>query len=285
MKKHLSATLLTVIGSIVCFTLRLLQNRYGFEPDTGLPIPGSLHSFLLPGALLLLAAAVLLLCRQFSGEKENSRQPFAAQFDSRCAIALMLVIGGILLWCLSGLANLLPTILGRGELYTGTASGLFYPISAITRRVNIILSVLLILAAPCFLPATAAIRRGKGERINGNLLLFPVIYLILRLTISFREMSINASQQTYYVELLALIFLTLSLYRLSSFAFQCGNTRRFTLYSTLAAVLCITALADTTSLGDRLFFCGGGALTLGFLVLRLSAPHSGENDANSPRNP
>ncbi|MBE6962337.1 MAG: hypothetical protein E7445_07790 [Ruminococcaceae bacterium] len=280
MKKHLSATLLTVIGGIACLTLRLLQNRYGFEPDTGLPISGSLYSVLLPTTLLLLAAAILLFCRQLPGEKELSAHPFSALFDARCTAALMLVVGGVLLWCLSGLAGLLS----HGELYTSTALGLFYPVSAITRRMNTLLSALLIPAALCFLPAIVSIRRGEGRQINGNLLLLPVIYLILQLTISFREMSINASQQVYYIELLARIFLTLSLYHLSSFAFRCGNTRRFTLYCIPAAILCITALADTATLGDRLFFCGGGALTLGFLMLQLSALHDTKNDPPSYRN-
>ena len=277
MKKHLSFTLLTVGGSIVCFLLRFLQNRCGFEPDTGLPIAGSPHSFLLPGVLLLLTAAAFLLCRQLPSEKKDTCPSFAAQFDSHCTAAFMLVVGGIFLWCLSGLAGLLPPLLGHGELYTVTASGLFYPVSAVTRRVNILLSALLILAALCLFPAAAASRRGGDGQVSGNPLLLPVIYLILRLTISFREMSINASQQTYYVDLLALILLTLSLYQLSSFAFRCGNTRRFALYSISAAVLCITALADTASLSDRLFLCGGAALTTGFLLLRLSAPPSGES--------
>lgn len=270
MKKHLSVTLLTVIGGIVCFFLRLLQNRYGFESDTGLPIVGSPLSFLLPGALLLLTAAALLLCRQLPNENENLCLHFSAYFDARCTAALMLVVGGIFLWCLSGVAAL-PALLGRGELYTGTASGLFYPVPTLTRRMNIILAALMILSALCLFPAATAVRRGNDGRVNGNLLLLPVIYLILRLTISFREMSINASQQAYYVELLAMILLTLSLYRLSSFAFQCGKTRRFALYSVAAVILCITALADAATLGDRLFFCGGSALTLGFLWLRLSA--------------
>ena len=272
MKKHLPFTLLTVAGSIACFLLRFLQNRYGFEPDTGLPIADSPHSFLLPGALLLLAATAFLLCRQLPSEKKDASPSFSTQFDSHCSAAFMLVVGGIFLWCLSGLASLLPTLLNHGELYTATASGLFYPVSAATRRVNILLSALLIPAALCMFPSAAASRRGGTGRVSGSPLLLPVIYLILRLTVSFREMSINASQQTYYVDLLALILLTLSLYQLSSFAFQCGNTRRFALYSIGATVLCITALADTASLSDRLFFCGGAALTTGFLMLRLSAP-------------
>ena len=267
MKKSLSAVLLTATGSIVCLILRLLQNRCGFEPDTGLPIVGSPFSFLLPGALLLLTAAAFLLCRQLPNEKEESCLPFSAHFSSRSTFALMLVIGGIFLWCLSGLA----VLLNRGGLYAATSSGLFYPVSAVTYRANTILSVLTVPAALCLFPAAAAARRGENSPVSGTALLLPVIYLILRLTISFREMSINASQQAYYVELLAMILLTLSLYRLSSFAFLCGKTRRFALYSIPAAVLCMTALADAATLADRLFYCGGGALALGFLLLRLSA--------------
>ena len=207
MKKSLSAVLLTATGSIVCLILRLLQNRCGFEPDTGLPIVGSPFSFLLPGALLLLTAAAFLLCRQLPNEKEESCLPFSAHFSSRSTFALMLVIGGIFLWCLSGLAGLL----NRGGLYAATSSGLFYPVSAVTYRANTILSVLTVPAALCLFPAAAAARRGENSPVSGTALLLPVIYLILRLTISFREMSINASQQAYYVELLAMILMTLSL--------------------------------------------------------------------------
>jgi len=274
MKKHLPLTLLTVIGSMICFSLRLLQNRYGFEPDTGLPVADSLHSFLLPCALPLLTAAALLLCRRLPKEKDDAAVPFAAQFDTRCTAALMLVVAGVFLWCLSGLTSLLPTLLNHGELYTGTAAGLYYPVSAVTRRVNSTVAALIIIAAPCYFPAVAAIRKKDAGHVNGNFLLIPVIYLILRLTVSFREMSINASQQAYYVELLALILLTLSLYRLSSFAFRCGNTRRFALYSIMAVILCATALADAAALSDRLFFCGSVVLVLGFLLLRISAPAS-----------
>ena len=225
-----------------------------------------------------------LLCRQLPNEKGPSHLPFSVHFASRSSAAWALVVGGIFLWCLSGLASLLPMLLSRGVLYTSTASGLYYPVSAVTRRVSMLLAALLIPAALCFFPSVIAGRRGEDRQVNGNLLLLPVIYLILRLTISFREMSINASQQVYYVELLALILLTLSLYRLSSFAFQCGNTRRFALYSVPAAILCITALADAASLSDRLFFCGGGALALGFLMLRLSAPLDSENDTCPSQN-
>ena len=277
MKKHGFYPLLPICGGAICFVLRTLQNQYGFEPDTGLPIYGSIYGYLLPAALFLLVGAALLLCRKLPSEKSDSPLTFAAQFQTNSTVPLVLVIGGIFLWCLSGVSELLPVFLIRGELYIGTASDLYYPVSVTTRRVSMILSLLVIPAALCLFPAAVATRRGENHDLSGNLLLIPVVYLILRLTISYREMSINASQQSYYVMLLAIILLTLSLYRLSSFAFQCGNTRRFALYSIPAITLCITAVADASSTGDILFFCGSAALVLGFLTMRLTALYSAAN--------
>ena len=59
MKHRFSIPALSVCFGAVGFLLRLLQNRTGFEPDTGLPIPGSVPAILLP---ILLMAAALLLC-------------------------------------------------------------------------------------------------------------------------------------------------------------------------------------------------------------------------------
>ena len=274
MKKTAFFPLLSIFGGVICFVLRTLQNRSGFEADTGLPISGSIYGYLLPATLSILAVAAFLLCLRLPSEKGDSSLPFSAQFRTANPLTLMLVIGGIFLWCLSGIADLLPAFLSRGEWYTGTASGLYYPVSDTTRRVSMILSLLIIPAAVCLFPTAVAARRGEDNRLVGNSLLFPVVYLILRLTVSYREMSINASQQTYYVELLAFILLILSLYRLSSFAFRCGNTRRFVLYTTPAITLCITAITDVSSTGDLLFFCGSTAMLLGFLMMRLTVLHT-----------
>ncbi len=65
--------------------------------------------------------------------------------------------------------------------------------------------------------------------------------------------------------------MTLAYYRLSSFAFQSGDTRRFSLYACLAFVFSCTALADGSVYLSALLILAGGALSLlGFLLLRLS---------------
>lgn len=268
MKKHLLFPLLSAVGGICGAVLRFLQNRSGFEPDTGLPIPGNPYALLLPGMLFLLAALTLLLCLRLP--KEDLSDGFADAFSAHSKAGVMLAVAGIFLWCLSGAAGVLPVIMSHGELYTVTAAGLYYPVSAAAQRLELILAVALVISAACMFPA-AATRRFKDFAATGNLLLVPVVYLVLRMTLSFREISISASQQAYYVELMAMVFLTLCLFRLSSFAFQGGSTRQFVLYSVMAAVLCITALVDAAALGDRLFYGGGACLAAGFLLMRLSA--------------
>ena len=58
--KRFSASILGVCFGAAGFVLRLLQNRTGFEPDTGLPVPGNIPALALP--VLLVLAAVVSLC-------------------------------------------------------------------------------------------------------------------------------------------------------------------------------------------------------------------------------
>ena len=96
---------------------------------------------------------------------------------------------------------------------------------------------------------------------------------MIRLVLTYRLDSVNPVLAAYYVELLALVFLTLGFYRLSSFAYKAGRTRRFALYTSAAVVLCLAALADSgCTFPARLLYAGGAVTLLGFLLLRLLAP-------------
>lgn len=59
--------------------------------------------------------------------------------------------------------------------------------------------------------------------VSGNVLLAPVGILVVRLVAAYRQDSVNPTLAAYYIELLALVFLTLAFYRLSSFAFRPGR--------------------------------------------------------------
>ena len=93
------------------------------------------------------------------------------------------------------------------------------------------------------------------------------------LVLVYRVDSVDPALEAYYVELLALVFLTLGFYRLSSFAFGAGRTRRFALYTGAAVVLSLAALTDgAAGISSTLLYLGGALTLLGFLLLRLCRP-------------
>ena len=64
-------------------------------------------------------------------------------------------------------------------------------------------------------------------------------------------------------------------YRLSSFAFRAGRTRRFAAYAALAIAFCLATLADRPDPARLLFYLGGAVTLFGFLLQRtavLAAP-------------
>ena len=63
MKQCDKKSLLTLCLGAAGMSLRLLQNMTGFEPGTGLPIPGSIPGILLP---VLLALSAVMLFRMNS---------------------------------------------------------------------------------------------------------------------------------------------------------------------------------------------------------------------------
>ena len=111
--------------------------------------------------------------------------------------------------------------------------------------------------------------------MQGSLLLVPVVCFVIRLVLVYRVDSINPVLSDYYLELLALVFLTLGFYRLSSFAFGAGRNDLFALYAGLAVILCLAELADgfgSSQLPITLFHAGGAVTLLGFLLLRMGTP-------------
>ena len=64
MRKGTFFSALAFIGGAVGFGLRRWQLAAGFEPETGLPVPGAASAWLLVGWSVLLGAVILLLCRQ-----------------------------------------------------------------------------------------------------------------------------------------------------------------------------------------------------------------------------
>ena len=253
---------LALAGGGAAFALRLAQNRTGFESATGLPVPGNLWGRLLVGLLVLVGLVCFLLSRKLPAEKEDAFPAFSDAFAAHSLLLLTVLTAGVFLMAISGLLELAA---GLG-LMMGTAE-----------RLDLVQGALTLVSAGCLFSALPACRRcgareagpSASHDAHGDLLLVSVAVLVVRLVTAYRQDSVNPALEAYYIGLLALVFLTLALYRLSSFAFRAGQTRRFALYAVPAVVLCLAALADSRPLYGTLFFAGGGLTVLGFLLLRL----------------
>lgn len=258
MKKYMAYPFFALLGGAAAFVLRFLQNRTGFETDTGLPIAGNLYARLLPLLFAVLALLFVLLLRSVLSEKSETPLPFPDYFFTFGAAVPALLVTGLFLLLASGAYDIYAGLLLSRSL------------------LEVILGLLTALCAVCLFPVAGACRRRENAAAektppSGNLLLLPVLLFVVRLVLTYRADSVNPSLSAYYVEILALTFLLLSFYRLSSFAFRNGRTRRFALYSMLSVVFCLATLADAHGISSLLLYCGGALLQVSFLLLRFSA--------------
>ncbi len=285
MDKRYALPLTAALGGAAACVLRLLQNHTGYEPDTGLPIPGNFAALALAVLLVGLAAALLLTARLLPAE-EDPGPILPKDFSTEDAGLLTIPMCGVFLLALSGLcdlaesAALLPEglVSSRHAIYgILRAGGLGFSI-----RGQALLGTLTLASAVSLFPVLAGCRRREGgprHKAPSAITLTPVAALVVRLVLTYRIDSVNPSLTMYYVELLALVFMTLGFYRLSSFAFQAGRTRRFGFYAAASLVLCAAALADGSAYLSSLLLYAGGALTLaGFLLLRLANSLEAEKD-------
>jgi len=271
MKKYNVLPLAAVVGGAVAFVLRLLQNRTGFEPETGLAVPGNLFGIALVVLLIVLAAGVLVLARAWPGKGECV-PVFPADFSVEDPRQLTLPVAGAFLIALAGLADVFEGLTSGNLLAQMRAAADPYGLSAaemplFSSRVQLILGLLLLLAGAALLLSVIACRRKEAGTYSPALLLVMPVVLVVRLVLTYRADSVNPSLAAYYVSLLALVFLTLAFYRFSSFAYECGDPRRFSLYAGIAVVLSLASLADGgPHISALLLYAGSVVFLLGFLL-------------------
>lgn len=265
-------------GGILAFVLRLFQNRLGFDDVTGLPIPGHISGLALIVWFLLTAAALALLARRLPKDTGDS-PAFPAAFTTDSSTLLCLPVAGVLLMALSGLVDLVEALTRTDLLTRLRAAADPYAVwegtsLSLASNAQLLMGLLTLAAAAALLLAAVSCRSREEPRpFNSDLLLAMPVALVVRLVLIYRLDFVDPSLEAYYVELLALVFLTLAFYRLSSFGFRSGRTRRFALYGGLAVVFSLSALADGGPLLSSLLLYAGGTVTLlGFLLLRLARP-------------
>lgn len=285
MNQRYALPLTAALGGAAACVLRLLQNHTGYEAATGLPVPGNPAALalaaLLAGLAVLLAATARLLPAE-----EDPGPVLPRDFSTENAGLLTVPMCGVFLLALSGLSDLAESASMLPEGLTASRHAIYGILRAgglgYTPQGQLLMGALTLAAAISLFPVLAGCRRRPGgprRKAPAAITLLPVAALVVRLVLTYRIDSVNPSLTMYYVELLALVFMTLGFYRLSSFAFQAGRTRRFGFYAAASLVLCAASLADGSAYLSSLLLYAGGALTLtGFLLLRLVNGLDAEKD-------
>ena len=268
MKKQLFLPVGSVAVGAVCFALRLLQNKTGFESSTGLPVPGNIPAIALL-CLLGLTGAVLF----FRTRTQKNSLAFPADFSTQESALLTLPVMGILLLAVSGLLDAFaiarPGMIPLVETSSSPSSQLLFGVSAIAASAALFYAV-----SACREHTEADSKQGFSEKelapgiSSRHLLLAVPACLVVRLVLSYRIHSVNPSLEAYYVELLALVVLTLAFFRLASCSVQPTPAGPLAWYSAISVILCLTVMADPLTLSARLLYVGCCLTLLGFLILQ-----------------
>lgn len=286
MNKRYLIPLTAVGGGTIALVLRWLQNAFGFEVHTGLPIAGHPAGIVLVLWLAVLAAALIVLARQLPKESIYP-EDFAAD-DARQAL---LPVMGALLFGLSGVLDVaaiaVPELVSDGRGFTPVIRLIFaattlvpaaalFQAASVCRHVNDLPEEDEEDAEGIDETEEEIAEEEPSDTAHAYLLAVPVC-LVVRLVLAYRVYSVNPTLEEYYIPLLALVLMIMAFYRLSGSAFRAGETRRFAPYAAGAVVLCIASLADRAALSEVLLYTGGAMTLLGFLLLRVFRWDNAEN--------
>ena len=255
MKQCDKKSLLTLCLGAAGMSLRLLQNMTGFEPGTGLPIPGSIPGILLP---VLLALSTVILFRMNSKlPKGPVEVPLSRLLNWNDKEGLFGILAG---GCVMAFSGVLEIANAFGRTVTAVSADGMEIVSVNTGAggSGLMIGALSVAAGVCL--AAAVIACCKTDVPPLILLAVPVC-LLARLILVYRLRSANPVLADYYLEILGLMFLILAAYRLSGFAVQAGRPRIFAFYAEVTAVLALSMLADGAAPSALLTLGGALALT------------------------
>ena len=264
MKQCDKKSLLTLCLGAAGMSLRLLQNMTGFEPGTGLPIPGSIPGILLP--VLLALSAVILFRMNSKLPKGPVEVPLSRLLNWNDKEGLFGILAG---GCVMAFSGVLEIANAFGRTVTAvSADGMeIVTVSAGTGRSGVVMGLLAVVAGICLLAGMAICR--KTPDTEPQILLAVPVLLLARLIFAYRLYSVDPVLANYYLELLGLMLLILASYRLSGFAVQAGGPRMFG--------LAVTLLADGHS--AALLPLGGAAALEGFQrAMRMSGAAKGKTE-------
>ena len=277
MRKNMLPPILAIVGGAVGFGLRKWQLSAGFEPDTGLAIPGAPSALCLAALSAVLALSVIVLCW---GKKDSLPwdQAFASGRQNSLFITAILLSAALLL--VSAGAEVL-SLTGHFPHPQPLA---VYADSPVARAASMLLPPLR--AGLCLAGLPCIFLWGRedyrcGDRGKENLCLLVLCLLLCVWLISdYQLRAADPVIQDYVYEVFAIVSSLLGLYYISGYSFQTGKPRRTLFFCLMGAYFSLVTLADSHTFAD-LFRYGFSVLFLtAHAALILSDPPGGKRLEN-----
>lgn len=273
MRKKILPPVLAVLWGGVGLGLRKWQLATGFEPGTGLAVPGAPAAAALLVWSALLVPVLLLLCR-----KLPPAQPWDRCLDARGdSLFLTTVVTGAFLLLVSAgaeavnLSATYRTSLTAIQERTGLGwTAAFMPPLRILLCVG---------GFPCALAWGQRLAR-KSDKARESLVLLELCLLFCVWLISdYQTRAADPVTQNYLYEILAIVCGLLGLYYISGYSFQTGKPRRTVVFCLLGVYFSLVTLADGHGLADVCRYAFTVLFLTAHAVLFLNPPPVPEPEA------
>lgn len=264
MRKEILVPAVAVIGGGAGFALRRWGLDTGFEPDTGLAVPGAPANLALIALSVVMVLLLALLCWGKKGNLSGYSQAFQAQGNTLYATAG--VLSGFLLLGAGALMAAEP-LMGGELVYT-----------------RLITAVLALIAGVCVMLTVRDNLRGLSNGKYSFKLLMPAYAFCVWLIAAYQVRAGDPVQLDYVYELFAIIAGLLGLYSAASFSFERGRPFLTCLFSLLGVYFSLVTLADGHQLADMLLYAFTilylltNTVTLLHNAARPELPAQGEHD-------
>ena len=229
------------IAGLLLFILRLIQNKTGFDAETGLSLPS------VPGVLVVVCLALAAALEVWLARRRSKARPFFADHFSPPEKETPVLVCGCMLLAAGGILQTLLAVMTAGGA-AGAVTGL-----------------LALASGGGFLLLTRGLRAGEELSITPILpAMFFGVFLVLAVYLPSADDPVLAR---YYLQVLAASLLAYAFSQLAGFLRGESRARIFTPVADLAVIACVAVMADGGL--ARILLYGGGALVLSaFLLLQ-----------------
>ncbi len=255
MRKNILLPTIAILGGLAGFVLRKWQLSAGFEPDTGLAIPGAPSAIVLLIWSALIVGSFIALCWQ-NKERLSWDQAFDAKRNTLYLTAA--ILSAFLLLLSAGMEVINLSVVYHNSISADTWGGRVAAAALPPLRI-----FLCLLGLPCVLTWSRNLYHGLDKGKESLPLLELCLLFCVWLISDYQVRAADPVILDYLYEVFAIVFSLMGLYFIAGYSFQTGKPRRTAVFCLMGVYFSLVTLADHHSAADLLRY--------GFAVLFLTA--------------